>query len=264
MQVHGDSRGSLLPDPRYDVVRCIVLAAANDVEDVAAGRFAARALLFDAPGAPPSRLGLPDITVSTFDSEGALLDGFVAAVRALDPDIILGYEVQQGSIGFLVERAAALERPAPLLRELSRTPGTPGPKENQHDEYGQAHASGIYSTGRIVLNLWRLLRDELKLRIYTFEACAAAVLQLRTPRVPPWQLAQWFRSGSARWRCVDYWVRRARLSLAMVEQLDLVRPTRDLRASHLAGGAPQNAWDGCFITCMLFYHLVCWCITEGF
>jgi len=92
------------------------------------------------------------------------------------------------------------------------------------DEYGQHHASGLYSTGRIILNLWRLLRDELKLRIYTFEACAAAVLQLRTPRAPPWQLAQWFRGGATRWRCVAYWVRRARLSLAMIEQLDLARP----------------------------------------
>ncbi len=54
-------RGSLLPDPRYDVVRCIALAAANDVEDVAGGRFTARALLYDLPGAPPSRLGLPDV-----------------------------------------------------------------------------------------------------------------------------------------------------------------------------------------------------------
>ncbi len=92
------------------------------------------------------------------------------------------------------------------------------------DEYGQHHASGLYSTGRIILNLWRLLRDELKLRIYTFEACAAAVLQLRTPRTPPWQLAQWFRGGATRWRCVAYWVRRARLSLAMIEQLDLACP----------------------------------------
>ncbi len=99
-----------------------------------------------------------------------------------------------------------------------------GGKERQVDEYGQHHASGLYSTGRIILNLWRLLRDELKLRIYTFEACAAAVLQLRTPRAPPWQLAQWFRGGATRWRCVAYWVRRARLSLAMIEQLDLARP----------------------------------------
>lgn len=60
--------------------------------------------------------------VTSFDSEAALLDGFVQAVRALDPDIILGFEVQQGSVGFLVDRALALERPLPLLRELSRTP----------------------------------------------------------------------------------------------------------------------------------------------
>ena len=49
--------------------------------------------------------------------------------------------------------------------------------ERRQDEYGQLHASGLHVQGRIVLNLWRLLRSELKLRIYTFEACVAAVLQ---------------------------------------------------------------------------------------
>ena len=56
------------------------------------------------------------------DSENALLDAFVEAVRALDPDILVGFEVQQGSLGFLADRATALERPDPLLRQLSRTP----------------------------------------------------------------------------------------------------------------------------------------------
>ena len=56
------------------------------------------------------------------DSENALLDAFVGAVRALDPDILVGFEVQQGSLGFLADRASTLERPEPLLRQLSRTP----------------------------------------------------------------------------------------------------------------------------------------------
>ncbi len=66
--------------------------------------------------------------MTLFGSEAALLDGFVAAVRGLDPDVMLGFEVQQGSLGFLVDRALALERPAPLLRELSRTPEARGPR----------------------------------------------------------------------------------------------------------------------------------------
>ena len=69
--------------------------------------------------------------------------------------------------------------------------------EKRQDEYGQLHASGLHCHGRVVLNLWRLLRSELKLRIYTFESCVAAVLQLRTPHVPAWVLAQWFNNGPA-------------------------------------------------------------------
>ena len=62
------------------------------------------------------------LQMEAFESENALLDAFVEAVRALDPDILVGFEVQQGSLGFLVDRASTLERPDPLLRQLSRTP----------------------------------------------------------------------------------------------------------------------------------------------
>ena len=54
-------------------------------------------------------------------TEELLLDAFVEAFRALDPDIVVGFEVQKGSLGYLVDRAAALER-GTLLREVSRIP----------------------------------------------------------------------------------------------------------------------------------------------
>ena len=68
------------------------------------------------------------------------------------------------------------------------------PKDRIPDEYGQLHASGIHCSGRIVINLWRTLRGELKLNIYTFEACVAALLQLRTPHLPPQTLHVWWTS----------------------------------------------------------------------
>ena len=61
-----------------------------------------------------------EMQVERFGSEADLLTGFSEAVLALDPDIIVGWEVQQGSIGYLVDRAAILEMP--LLRAMSRTP----------------------------------------------------------------------------------------------------------------------------------------------
>ena len=62
------------------------------------------------------------LQMEAFESENALLDAFVEAVRALDPDILVGFEIQQGSLGYLVDRASTLERPDSLLRQLSRTP----------------------------------------------------------------------------------------------------------------------------------------------
>ena len=46
-----------------------------------------------------------------------------------------------------------------------------------------------------VLNLWRIFRTEMKLPVYTFEACVAALLQRRTPKIPPWVLTRWFNTG---------------------------------------------------------------------
>ena len=46
-------RGSLLPDPRYDAVRAIILAVMDDVEECPDGLYTARIMLFDDSGKPP-------------------------------------------------------------------------------------------------------------------------------------------------------------------------------------------------------------------
>ena len=134
-----------------------------------------------------------DVEVHAFDDELALIRGFIATVRALDPDVLVGFEMQGESLGWLAERAGALG--VGLLREISRDERVPGAAERQDDEYGRLHASGIYVTGRIVLNLWRILRGELKLQSYTFESCAHAVLSRRVPRFPHRTLSRWARGG---------------------------------------------------------------------
>lgn len=49
------------------------------------------------------------------------------------------------------------------------------------DEWGVSHGSGIWMSGRIVLNLWRIMRSEAKLGIYTFENVVHHVLKRRIP-----------------------------------------------------------------------------------
>ena len=125
------------------------------------------------------------------------------------------------------ERAAVLN--IGLLREISRDERRPGAAERQDDEYGRLHASGIHVTGRIVINLWRTLRGELKLQSYTLESCAHAVLRRRLPCFPAKTLARWARGGDSaigpsvgiahqRWRAIRHATSRSNITARMMEQ----------------------------------------------
>lgn len=84
----------------------------------------------------------------------------------------------------------ALLRPLPpgrdILREIARTPDHIPSAANRDDQWGRDQGSGIYVGGRLVLNLWRILRSEVNLQSHAFEASAAAVLRKRcvTSRAP--------------------------------------------------------------------------------
>lgn len=168
-----------------------------------------------------------------------------------DPDILMGWDIQGGSLGFLAERAAFLG--IGLLNKISRTPSQPilnpgvsdipdkvttgdvllEPVDSQtdmlneaiiEDEWGRTHASGVHVGGRIVLNVWRLVRSEVKLNIYTVEAVAEAVLRRKIPFINFRTLTKWFATGpgKARYRCIEYILERGKLNFQVMNQLDMV------------------------------------------
>lgn len=174
------------------------------------------------------------------------MNHLIDAICSIDPDILVGWEIQLGSLGFLAERAAHLG--IGLLKRISRTP----PHELKHppkhpvdessqvlseassaddviddvseNDWSHTHASGIHVGGRIVLNLWRLMRGEVKLNIYSLEAVADEVLRRKIPLVPTKILNRWFATGPerGRHRCIEYVSNRAILNLEIINQLDLV------------------------------------------
>lgn len=182
---------------------------------------------------------------------------FTELVCLYDPDILMGWEIQGGSIGYLAERAAYIG--IGLLKKISRTPLSETKLETVHledirrdeskdsiedlaaedlelqdtiieDEWGRTHGSGIHVGGRIVLNLWRIMRGELKLRIYSLEAVAEAVLRRKVPTIPWRTLSWWFLSGPgrARFRCIEHIIDRAKLNLEIMDQLDMINRTSEL------------------------------------
>lgn len=230
VEVIAATRGTLLPDPQHDAVLVIAMCVFDDSAPPAQAPRQI-ALVQQPAGHPAPAVRVPgEAEVHVVLNEMELFRAFISLMLALDPDMVMGYDVQGGSLGYLSERYSHLwgPRAVPLLREVSRTPTHDPPGALIVDTYGRDHAAGMWVTGRVVLNLWRIIRAEVKLGSYTFEAVCAAVLRRRVPALPPGQLAAWHASGRDTWRAVHSACARAAGSVALSQQLDLVARTAEL------------------------------------
>lgn len=114
-------------------------------------------------------------------NEMELLDEFFKKIRQYDPDIFAGYEIELQSWGYLIERGYVLNMN--LCNALSRMPLDYEFKSKlSHDD--DDHDRGEYNTeqripGRILLDVWRLMRHEIALTSYTFENMAYHLLHRR-------------------------------------------------------------------------------------
>ncbi|KAI3448610.1 hypothetical protein Pfo_005275 [Paulownia fortunei] len=251
IEVQAESRGDLRPDPRFDAINIIVLVLQEDDESTHDAHVLLRC---DFVYVEKDLDAVSESKVFVFTEELQLLNHFTKVVRASDPDVLMGWDVQSGSLGFLAERAAHLG--VSLLNNISRTPsqinvasGASRASEKEmgkvfsesvtaeavhlaimEDEWGRTHASGVHVGGRIVLNIWRLMRNEVKLNMYTVEAVAETVLRRKIPCIPWKVLTKWFSSGPgrARYRSIDYTLERAKLNLQIMNQLDMINRTSEL------------------------------------
>ncbi|KAL0387485.1 UNVERIFIED_CONTAM: DNA polymerase zeta catalytic subunit [Sesamum radiatum] len=254
IEVQAESRGDLRPDPRFDAINVIALVIQEDDEST----YEAHVLLrCDAAYVEKDLDAVSESKVFVFTEELQLFNHFTKVVRASDPDVLMGWDIQSSSLGFLAERAAHIG--VGLLNNISRTPSQinvasgdfrASQKETVkeifsesvtadavhlentiiEDEWGRTHASGVHVGGRIVLNVWRLMRNEVKLNMYTVEAVAETVLRRKFPYIPPKVLTKWFSSGPgrARYRSIGYTLERAKLNLQIMNQLDMINRTSEL------------------------------------
>jgi hypothetical protein len=179
--------------------------------------------------------GIPSSTkVHIVSTEIALFERIVEIVRESDPDFLAGYEVQNASWGYLIERALHLvdktvnphqTHALDMLQLLSRVPNDKASVRNDHDRYGQEHDSGIWIIGRTVLNLWRRMRAELKLSSYTTSSVSSHLLQKSFPDFSHQQLSRWFKKGTTIGMVVNFLYRKANLNLVFIDKLDFIRRT---------------------------------------
>uniref|UniRef100_A0AAR2LP63 DNA polymerase zeta catalytic subunit n=1 Tax=Pygocentrus nattereri TaxID=42514 RepID=A0AAR2LP63_PYGNA len=237
MELHARTRRDLEPDPEFDPVCALFycLSCDSTLPDSYSKQITGAVIIdpdfrsADLSTAPLLvRSGVAGLQVSYTVDEKELFQEVCSIMRKYDPDILVGYEVQMHSWGYLLQRASALG--LDLCQQLSRVPDA---KENrfaaEKDEYGADTMSEIHIVGRITINLWRVMKTEAALNNYSFENVAFHLLHQRFPLYTPRTLSDWFdhKTHLYRWKVVDHYVSRVCGVIQLMQQQDIVGRTSE-------------------------------------
>jgi DNA polymerase zeta len=234
LEVHVNTRGSLVPNPEEDEVSLIFWCVQSDDEDMKVnapkGGIHVGILVLSEDGAMAEKISRASgVDVEGEASELDLLTRLVDIVRRYDPDIITGYEVHNSSWGYLIERARH-KYDMNLCDEFSRTKSqSHGRFGKEADRWGFDHTSTIRVTGRHMINIWRAMRGELNLLQYTMENVVFHLLHRRIPQFAYRDLTAWYQSGIPRdlAKVVNYYSSRVQMDLEILESNELVPRTSE-------------------------------------
>nr|CAI5846392.1 unnamed protein product [Callosobruchus analis] len=230
MELHVKTRGELRPDPAFDPIDAIFYSILNDVPENSGKVAKCRgAIVVNALPACSSDNQYPilngigiDCDITYVSSEQELLEELLKFVEKCDPDIVAGYEIQMLSWGYLIDRGNTLGMN--LKSELGRSKS--GSLIRKDDE----SSKDLRLVGRIVLDVWRIMRHEIAIQSYTFESIVYHILQKRVPYYSFKDLTFWWshRSNLYRHRTASYYLYRVVTILDLFDKLDLIGRTSEL------------------------------------
>ncbi|KAL0951176.1 hypothetical protein HGRIS_007907 [Hohenbuehelia grisea] len=216
------SQEEKVPNPEDDEIIAVFYAWQKGDPSVDASSSRRGIIIVDGPQA--KQIHSKDVTVDIVSDELELLNTVVDTVVALDPDILTGWEVQRASWGFLIARGIHYGFDIDDLISRASLEHMPG-----SDMYNFRHTSTLKVAGRHVLNLWRVMRGEMALNVYTFENVAFHVLRKRVPRYPPDTLVAWYTSPALREaaKVLQYFLDRTSMLLEILDVSELVTKTAE-------------------------------------
>lgn len=234
LEIHVNTRGNFVPNPEQDEIASVFWCVQSDDEDLEVngineGTHVGVLALAEEGGLAHQISQQTTVEVEEEASELDLINRMVDIVRGYDPDILTGYEVHNGSWGYMIERARC-KYDYNLCDEFSRMKSqSHGRFGKEDDRWGFNHTSTIRVTGRHMINIWRAMRGELNLLQYTMENVVFQLCHRRIPHYSFQDLTSWYNDGKPKnlAKVVDYYISRVQLDLEILEQNELVPRTSE-------------------------------------
>lgn len=244
--MHCQTRNAHLPDPAHDEIVCIFYELHNDVPENDGNtpvntqlmpQQASGILINNSRHNDTSVKRLPCQSITCVNSELDLLMELVKLIRKWDPDIFAGYEIEMSSWGYIIQRSQTIQFDlVPLISRIPsqrvakfKTPEDDNHSQQLNDEFmGFEYDSEYKLNGRILLDVWRLLRGEIALTSYSFENIMYHVMHRRCPLYSHEKLTKLWTNPKTKWIVIEYYMDRAKGTLEILNQLDLIGRTCEL------------------------------------
>lgn len=164
------------------------------------------------------------VQVTTYATERALLDGFAQSVLNFDPDFVTGYNIFNFDFPYLSRRAEVLGASKLLKIQRGRTTASPSANITVRKVVKTSNQSGTVAShdilieGRIVVDMFRVAKEQDKLPSYTLNAIAKRFLNDQKEDVPP-RAIRVLHAGTDmdRARIATYCVQDAHLPLRLLD-----------------------------------------------
>lgn len=231
MELHVQTRNQLKPNPEFDAISAIFFSLDGFYVD---GEVTSLNGIIACLTKSRFKYSKPAVQVTLVETEMDLIETFFKKVHEWDPDIFAGYEIESASWGYLIQRGCILNMN--LINALSRMPmddrAEKGKTAPLFDEDDQHDMGDYYSEqkipGRILLDVWRLMRHEIALTSYTFENICYHVLHRRYAKHSFSHLTSSWNVPLKMWIVADYYCERTRTLIEILKQLDLIGRTCEL------------------------------------
>ncbi len=233
------------PDPKFDSILCIAIAIAMDDEIIHQIVLLYSDQMQHEKLTRNDSIGLKCLAqeidnknteILSFDSKLKLLNAFIRTIRFYDCDIIIGWEIQKQSLGYIIDKAMHLNN-IDIIYDLNRILKPKHKSQfNRKDEWGMKKASGIHIIGRILLNLWRCCRSEIKLNSYTKENVVFNLLNEKIAKISYSNMCKWYKSctleGGDNYYfypiILKYLLQITTINFDIISEIDLIGRTSDL------------------------------------